>query len=60
VDIGCKAVLIPHIRIGDGSVIGANAMVTRDAPTRSLAVGVPARVLRRVTAADGGGQLTGD
>ncbi len=38
------AVLVGAVRIGSGSVIGANAVVTTDIPPRSLAVGIPARV----------------
>ncbi len=38
------AVLVGAVRIGTGSVIGANAVVTTDIPPRSLAVGIPARV----------------
>jgi serine O-acetyltransferase len=40
------AVLVGAVRIGAGSVIGANAVVTTDIPPRSLAVGIPARVKR--------------
>jgi serine O-acetyltransferase len=40
------AVVIGAVRIGQGSVIGANAVVTTDIPPRSLAVGIPARVKR--------------
>jgi hypothetical protein len=47
VDIGAGAVLLGHIRIGDGSVIGANAVVLDDVPPGSLAVGVPARIIDR-------------
>lgn len=38
------AVVVGAVRIGRGSVIGANAVVTTDIPPRSLAVGIPARV----------------
>lgn len=44
--IGCNAVILKGVTIGDGSVIGAGAVVTRDVPARSLALGVPARVVR--------------
>lgn len=47
VDIGAGAKLLGAIRIGDDSVIGANAVVFCDVPAHSVAVGVPARVLPR-------------
>ena len=40
------------VPIGEGSVIGAGSVVTRDIPAHSLAVGNPCRVLRRSTEAD--------
>jgi acetyltransferase-like isoleucine patch superfamily enzyme len=43
--IGANATLLPGIRVGCGSVVGAGAVVTRDVPEWSLAVGVPARIL---------------
>jgi len=36
------------VTIGDGCVIGANSLVTRDIPPYHLAYGAPARVIRRV------------
>lgn len=47
VDIGAGAVLLGRITIGDGAQIGANAVVLTDVPPGSLAVGVPARIIRR-------------
>ncbi len=44
--IGAGAKILGPISIGDGSVIGANAVVVRDVPPRSLVVGIPGRVLR--------------
>jgi serine O-acetyltransferase len=46
VDIGAGAVIIGHITIGHDSVIGANAVVTKDIPPLSVAVGVPAEVVK--------------
>lgn len=46
VDIGCGAVLLGRIHIGDDAVIGANAVVLEDVPAHAIAVGVPARVLK--------------
>lgn len=44
--IGAGAKILGPIRVGQGSVIGANAVVVHDVPPRSLVVGVPARVIR--------------
>ncbi len=40
------------VTIGEGSVIGAGSVVTRDVPPRSLAAGVPCRVIRGLTEED--------
>ena len=42
VDIGAGAKLLGRITVGDNVVIGANAVVVRDVPPDSIAVGVPA------------------
>jgi serine O-acetyltransferase len=42
VDIGAGAKLLGRITIGDNVLIGANAVVTRDVPSNSTAVGCPA------------------
>lgn len=46
------AVVLPHLRIGEGAVVGAGAVVTEDVPPFTLVAGVPARALR--TLARGG------
>ena len=46
VDIGCGAVVLGAITVGHDSVIGANAVVLKDVPPHSVAVGVPARVVK--------------
>lgn len=45
--IGSHSVIVDGVRIGKGSVIGAGAIVTRDIPPMSVAVGNPARVIRK-------------
>jgi acetyltransferase-like isoleucine patch superfamily enzyme len=45
--IGAGAVVLDGVTVGRGAVIGANAVVTRDVPPHTLAVGIPARVIRR-------------
>jgi len=47
VDIGSGAKLLGRITIGDNVLIGANAVVIRDVPANSVAVGIPAVVKAR-------------
>ncbi|ASJ06388.1 xenobiotic acyltransferase family protein [Thermococcus pacificus] len=42
--IGANAVIMPGVRIGNGAIIGAGAVVTRDVPDYAIAVGVPAKI----------------
>ena len=44
--VGANATVVPGIRVGEGAVIGAGAVVTHDVPAGAVVVGVPARVLR--------------
>ena len=44
--IGNNVILLPGVTVGDNVVIGAGAVVSRDIPSNSLAVGVPARVVK--------------
>lgn len=44
--IGANATILPGVRVGEGAVVGAGAVVTRDVPPRTVALGVPARVVR--------------
>jgi acetyltransferase-like isoleucine patch superfamily enzyme len=46
--VGAGAVLLPGVEVGEEAFVGAGAVVTRDVPARSVAVGVPARVAREV------------
>jgi len=48
--IGFDACVLPGVTIGDGSVIGARSVVVRDVPPFSIAVGNPARVIRKLEA----------
>ena len=47
VNIGAGAKILGDITIGDNVDIGANAVVLKDVPASSLAVGVPARIIRK-------------
>lgn len=44
--LGTKVTVCRGVVVGTGSVVGANAVVTRDLPPYSVAAGVPARVIR--------------
>lgn len=46
--VGTGASVIPGVRIGDWAVIGAGAVVTTDIPPLSVAVGIPARVVKMI------------
>lgn len=43
--IGDSAIILPNVRIGPNSIIGAGAVVTRDVPADTVAAGNPARIL---------------
>jgi phosphonate metabolism protein (transferase hexapeptide repeat family) len=45
--MGHGAVVMPGVTIGNGAVVGANSVVTKDVPAYSVMAGVPARPLRR-------------
>jgi acetyltransferase-like isoleucine patch superfamily enzyme len=44
--IGASCVVLPGVTIGDGAVIAAGSVVTRDVPALAFAAGVPARVIK--------------
>lgn len=58
VAVGAGAKILGPITIGAGSVVGANAVVTRDAPADSILVGVPAKPRSRVSGEDTRALLT--
>jgi acetyltransferase-like isoleucine patch superfamily enzyme len=41
-----KVFILPGVTIGNGSVIGGGSLVTKDIPEKSLAVGVPAKIIK--------------
>ena len=44
--IGARAIIMDGITIGDGSIVAAGAVVTKDVPPYAIVCGVPAKVLR--------------
>lgn len=45
-DIGMNASILPGVRVGAHSIVGAGAVVTHDVPDYAIVAGVPARVIR--------------
>ena len=41
-ELGANSVVLPHIKVGSGAILGAGAVATKDIPQNALAVGVPA------------------
>ncbi|MGZ6099020.1 MAG: DapH/DapD/GlmU-related protein, partial [Myxococcaceae bacterium] len=52
--IAARVTILPGVTIGAGAIIGAGSVVTRDVSPHTLAVGNPARVVRRLNAAEPG------
>ena len=46
--IGFNAIILRGVEIGEGAIVGAGAVVTKDVPDRTIVAGNPARVIRRV------------
>lgn len=46
--IGAHATVVPGVTIGDGAIVAAGAVVTKDVPANTIAGGVPAAVIRSI------------
>lgn len=46
--IGMGAIILPGVTIGKGAVIGAGAVVSKDVPPYTVAVGIPAKVIKEI------------
>jgi acetyltransferase-like isoleucine patch superfamily enzyme len=51
--VGRNVLVLPGVRIGAGSVIGAQSVVSRDIPPRVFAAGSPAKVIRELQLPEG-------
>lgn len=45
--IGCNSVILKGVKIGDGAIIAAGSMVTKDVPPYSIVGGVPDKIIRK-------------
>ena len=50
--LGGNVVVLPGVKIGDNTVIGAGSVVTKDIPSGVVAVGNPCRVIKNITISD--------
>ncbi len=46
-DIGVNSIILPGVTVGEGSIIGAGAVLTKDIEPYSIAAGVPAKVVKK-------------
>ncbi|MGJ9423258.1 DapH/DapD/GlmU-related protein [Aeromicrobium sp. CF3.5] len=44
--LGAAVTVVPGVRIGDGAIVGAGAVVTKDVPANAIVAGVPATLVR--------------
>jgi acetyltransferase-like isoleucine patch superfamily enzyme len=47
--IGSNATILYGVTIGEGAIVGAGSVVTKDIPAHTIVVGNPARILRKLT-----------
>lgn len=50
--IGASSIILPGVTIGEGAIVAAGAVVTKDVPARTIVAGNPAKVMRELTATD--------
>lgn len=46
--LGMETMVMPGVTIGDGAIVGARSVVTKDIPPYTIAVGNPARVIKQI------------
>lgn len=50
--IGFNAIILKGVSIGEGAIVGAGSVVTKDVPPYTISAGNPARVIRELTSAE--------
>jgi acetyltransferase-like isoleucine patch superfamily enzyme len=58
--LGTRAIVLPGVHIGQGAVVGAGSVVTRDVPAWTVVAGNPARVVRQLTPPQDGSTAGGE
>lgn len=48
--IGAHATILPGVHIGDGAVVAAGAVITKDVPARTVVGGVPGKIIKEILA----------
>lgn len=46
--LGMETMVMPGVTIGDGAIVGARSVVTKDIPPYTIAVGNPAKVIKQI------------
>lgn len=47
--IGSNACIMPNVKIGNGVVVGANSVVTKDIPDNCMVAGCPAKIIKKIS-----------
>lgn len=47
--IGCMSIVLPGVTIGEGAIVGAGSVVTKDVPPYTIVAGNPAKIIRELT-----------
>ncbi len=50
--IGANSIILPGVTIGQNSVVGAGSIVTKNVPDFSVAVGSPAKIIKRISSSE--------
>jgi len=47
--VGMNSMIMPGVTIGEGAIVGAGSLVTKDIPAWTIAIGRPAKVVKQIT-----------